>query len=309
MEIKKIITRLLYFSVGISGLITAIIILVAPKGDAVGNAIATTFLILLADGIIITGIFARHEWLRLSTWAAAVLSLIVATIYTWIPDAPYYGYYSNAHGRSAPDEYVVVRDTFSSLTTGAYIIAFTLVFAALFSLIYKNINQEDKVMSRSYDGAMGAGVIGGIIIGIAAMLETEGIILRGGFAVLLLGLTSATIMFIALIIQSSKNTKEKQIAYAQQQEQYRAQYPQGQMPQYGAQGYGQQMQANFPQQQAWQQPQQFAPQPVVQQTASPAPQPVAPQEPAQQTAPPAPQPENPQPTINEQPPAPETPQS
>jgi len=221
MDTKKFIVRLMYFSIGLAGLITAGLILFSPGGDVVSNGIITTLLILLTDGFILVGLVARHEWLKISTWVASLYALIVAVILTWLPNKMYeveqryseYGGGYGHHGNFSPERYGT-REVLENLTAGAYIIVVTLAFACVFSLMTKIVfKHNEKISLYSYWGSLSLGIASGLVLGMAASWDTEGFVLRLGFSLLFLALTSVFIMIVATIVASTKRTKER--AYRQ----------------------------------------------------------------------------------------------
>lgn len=217
MDTKKFIVRLMYFSIGLAGLVTAGLILFSPGGDVVGNGIITTLLILLTDGFILVGLVARHEWLKISTWVASLYALIVAVILTWLPNKMYeveqryseYGGEYEHHGHLSPEK-AGAREILENLTAGAYIIVVTLAFACVFSLMTKIIfKHNEKISLYSYWGSLSLGIASGLVLGMAASWDTEGFVLRLGFSLLFLALTSVFIMIVATIVAYTKRNKER----------------------------------------------------------------------------------------------------
>lgn len=212
MGTRKFITRLLYFSIGLAGLIAAGLILFSPSGDVVGNGIITALLILLTDGFILIGLVSRYEWLKVTTWIASLYALIVAVILTWLPNKYNVETYTQNNNRSEYGYDTASNGTLEmlqNLTAGGYIILSALAFACLFSLVSKAVSEKEKVSYYSYVGALGFAILSGVILGMAASWGTEGVVLRLGFSLMFLSFTCAFIMVVSLIVSATKSNKVK----------------------------------------------------------------------------------------------------
>ena len=189
---------------------TAMIILIAPGGNAVENGILTAFFILLADGFILAGFLSRHDWLKLSIWAASIYSLTVGTIYIWTPRV-----LTTIESDGYGGNYEIAIDTptkelFANLTFGGYILTFGLLAAILFSMFWKVIDRNYRPMILSYYGAMAMWLIGitSFVVFTSINDDEFDLLLRIGFASLFLSFTSAAIMFISLIINFGNRAKD-----------------------------------------------------------------------------------------------------
>lgn len=235
MEVKKFITRLMYFSVGLAGLMTAIIILVSPEGGTIGKAISTTFLIFLADGVILMGLLAKHEWLKIGTWVTAVYALAMSTIYTWMPKAIFkdYDYDSSGNRFLANEDIVNTTSTFAHLMWGGHLLSLTFVVAVLFSLIRPSIKATDKIMQYSYYSALGLGLGSGLVLSLCASIDQGGLLLRFGFALMFLAFTAGVITVIAMIVSSVKAKNEMREMHLQKQREWQEANPNANIPAYG----------------------------------------------------------------------------
>jgi len=222
METKKFITKLLYGSIALAGLIAATVILFAKSDDAIGNSIGTAFLIILTDGFILLGLVSRHQILKIALWVSSIYAMAMSTLFIWLPrpELVYSSYREYDYGISAytPEGEAQnnLIETFGNLTFGAYILSFGLSIAVLFSLFSsliesnkKILESEEKLSDLFYKIALGVGVFSTVIFAIAASFEIDGFILRLGFASLLIAVTAAVIMAIATITSTSKASAKR----------------------------------------------------------------------------------------------------
>lgn len=221
MDTKKFILRLLYCSIGLAGLIAAILILVSPSGDVAFNGVITALLILLTDAFILLGLVSRYEWLKITTWITSLYSLIVTVILVWMPNKYEVMEYS---GRNYGGRNDVVRsgssdayEMMQNLSAGAYIILTVLAFVCVFTLFSKIQAIEEKVSKISYISAIALGIASGFILGASVSWDTEGFVLRLGFSLMFLAFTAAFIMLVALIFAANKRNKAKREEFMAQQ--------------------------------------------------------------------------------------------
>lgn len=246
MKTKTLIIRLMYLSVGLAGLMTAIIILISPGGNAVGKGISTAFLIFLADGFILLGLLAKHEWLKIGTRIASIYSLVVATIYTWMPKSDYSDGFRqyDAYGLTRNNEAYEKSQVMAHWMWGGYILAVIFVLVVLFSGLRAAIDTKDKIMNYSYQATLFVGIASGFVLALCASIGQGGLLLRFGFALLFLALTAATITGISLIVASIKRGNERREEQVRKYHEYQNANPGASAPRgYPSpqQGYGNQV--------------------------------------------------------------------
>lgn len=210
MESKKFITKLMYGSIALAGVIAASVILFARSGDAVGNSFITVLLILLTDAFILLGLVARHEILKISLWISSIYAMIVATVYTWLPrPSNYYNLYNGYGYEKTPETEMI--ELFNNLTAGAYLLTIGLGILAVFSLFSnviesnkKSLESEEKFSDLFYKLSVGIGLFTTIIFTISRSFNIDGFIIRIGFASLFIAMTAALIMAISAISSNVK---------------------------------------------------------------------------------------------------------
>lgn len=244
MDTRKFIKNLLFVTIALAGLIAAGLILFSPGGDVVSNGIITALLILLTDGFILVGLVSRYEWLKVTTWIASLYALIVAVVLTWMPNKYDVERYSSGNYGCSGYDYTSTPnnavDILENLTAGAYIILVALSFACVFSLVSKtrSVLEKEKVPYYGYVGALALAIFSGVVLGMAASWDTEGIVLRLGFSLMFLSFTCTFIMIVAIIISSTKTNREKASQMVNQQPPYNpyAQHVQQQQHMMGGNG-------------------------------------------------------------------------
>lgn len=208
---KKIFLTITLSVIGLSGLILSFFIILGG-GD---RGVMTALIILLADVYLIVGFFARHLWLRNTTWGLTLYMLAVSILMIWwdgdivirekvsyCPDTIY--------GVCAP-VFLEWSEVVASLMFGAMILAGFSVIASIISFTWKRIQDSDWAR-RLYYAVLSLFGLSGVIYAFAIMESTLSDdsnwsnLSNYGTAALVMGSTGAATLIVVSIALGGRKT-------------------------------------------------------------------------------------------------------